>query len=82
MQEDNIMVKCLFEHKKMPSSCELGSSEFWKYQQQLRKKQLEAISKMDDKTLRGFVHLIQTLLPADDNGVFSPSTLYCALLGP
>lgn len=75
------MVKCLYEHKKMPSSCELGSSEFWKYQQQLRKKQLEAISKMDDKTLRGFVHLIQTLLPADDNGVFSPSTLYCALLG-
>lgn len=75
------MVNCIYQHKEVPSSCELGSSELWKYKQQLSKKQLEAISKMDENSHRGLLRIIQALLPADSNGVLSPSTLYCALLG-
>lgn len=75
------MVKCLYEHKKMPKSYDPDSPDFWDCEQRLHKKQADAISKMDENSRCGLLRIIQALLPADSNGVFSPSTLYCALLG-
>lgn len=75
------MVQCIYEHKEMHNNCDQDSSAFWDYEQQLYTKQDDAISKLDENSRRGLLRIIQTLLPADFNRVFSPSTLYGSLLG-
>ena len=81
IREEDTMVKCLYEHKPAHKSFDHDSSDFWASVRQLRHKQLHAIERIDENGKHGLLHLVEALLSADNNCVFSPATLYCSLVG-
>ena len=74
------MVNCICGHEEITQSPGLDSPNFWNHWEQLSKRQTNALNSLTKATLDGLQRLSQSLLTTEANSIFSPCTLYCALL--